>query len=448
MKTPTAILTICCVCLLLQPAISQADDAAPKLTGQTTKLFRTKTTQRFRMNPYHTNIGNIASVAADGTVRVTQISNPRFAFSRGISGRVDLTEGLYLGLVARDFVTSTKDTRLFRVEVVEIGAKNSATIRIEQAAASKLQKGEQIVFFRPPGSTTNELKAAPGFAPVDDGSKTSVLGKNAVNAPVAMSRSKNNLKQLGLAFHNFHDVYTRFPPAVVYGPDGKRWHSWRVSVLPFVDQAALYTRYRFDEPWDGPNNKKLLSEVPEVYRDPIYGNPDDNYTHYAVVTGKGTAFPTEGVKMDPKQPTSPLVNLPKSGGAKRIRDFTDGSSNSLLVGPVSPDRMIPWTKPEDIVLNEKFPALGQKGGFAAPYEIGKLKSGQFLICDGSVRTIRSDINMQTLRNLILISDGNVIGKIPGGGSPRPRPGVKAAQFIEIIRDAKGVRARLVSGPRN
>ncbi len=445
MKTPTAILTSCCLCLVLQAAISQADDADAKKPGS-------NTTQRFPMNPYHTNIGNIASVAADGTVQVSQISNPRFAFSRGISGRVDLTEGLYLGLVAKDFVTSTKDTRLFRVEVVEIGVENSATIRVERAAASKLEEGEQIVFFRPPGSTTAELKTAPGFAPVDDGSKTSVLGKNAVNAPAAMTRSKNNLKQLGLAFHNFHDVYARFPPAVVYGPDGKPWHSWRVLVLPFVDQAPLYNRYRFDEPWDGPNNKKLLSEIPAVYRDPIYGNPNDNYTHYAVVTGKGAAFPTEGVKMDAKQPTSPLFNLTKSRGAQQFRNFTDGTSNSLLAGPVSPDRKIPWTKPEDIVFNEKFPALGEKGGFAAPYEVGKLKAGEFLWCDGSVRTIRSDIDMQTLRNLILISDGNVIGEIPGSGPtrgrPGPRSGVKAAQSIEIIRDAKGVRARLVSGLRD
>lgn len=231
---------------------------------------------------------------------------------------------------------------------------------------------------------------------------------------------------------------------MVYGPDGKAWHSWRVLILPFVDQAPLYNRYKFNEPWNGPNNKKLLSQMPDVYRDPIYGKTDDYYTHYATVTGKGTAFPTEGVKMDAKQPTSPLYNLDKSKGATGFLNITDGTSNTILIGSVSPTRKIPWMKPEDIKFDEKFPALGKKGSFATPYESGGIASGVFLFGDGSVRSIRSDINPTTLRNLLTISDGQVIGEIPGNQRPRPRRGVTQAQVIEIIRTDKGVRARLVS----
>ena len=404
--------------------------------------------QRFRMNPFHVNIGRIASVKADGTVRVVDIANPRFALTRRVAGQVDLTEGYYLGLVADEFVLSTRDTRLVLVQVADVGTKGTATIRVSAAAAKNIATFEQIVFFRPPGSSTAELKAAPDFATVDDGKQTSVLGNKSVNFTKSLARSKNNLKYIGLAMHNFHDVHKTFPPAVVYGPDGKPWHSWRVLLLPFLDQAPLYNRYRFDEPWNGPNNKKLLSEMPELFRDPVYGETDDYYTHYAAVTGAGTAFPSQGFKMDPKQLTRPLININRSRGASRIRDITDGTSNSLLVGSVSPDRKIPWLKPEDVTFGKQFPALGQKGSFATPYEARGVKAGLFLYCDGSVRTIRADVDMKTLRNLLMIGDGNPIGEVPSFDAPRRRPrrspGIKQVQVIEIIRTEKGVQARLVS----
>ena len=60
----------------------------------------------------------------------------------------------------------------------------------------------------------------------------------------------NNLKQIGLAFHNYADAYRSFPPAVIYGPDGKPWHSWRVLLLPFLEQQPLYEQYDFSQPWD------------------------------------------------------------------------------------------------------------------------------------------------------------------------------------------------------
>lgn len=182
----------------------------------------------------------------------------------------------------------------------------------------------------------------------------------------------------------------------------------------------------------------------ECYREPIYGKTDDYNAHYAVVTGKGTAFPAAGIKMDAKRLQAPLQNLNNSKGATRIRDFLDGTSNTILIGSVSPTRKIPWMKPDDVKFDENFPALGKKGSFATPYESSGVASGEFLLCDGSVRSIRSDIDLTTLRNLLTIADGNSIGDIPGSQRPRPRRGVKQAQVIEIIRTDKGVRARLVS----
>ena len=77
--------------------------------------------QRFRMNPYHTNIGKIVEVAVNGTVRVAEVANPRFALTRHVTGQPDLTEGYYLGLIAKEFVLSTKDARLVRLQVTDVG---------------------------------------------------------------------------------------------------------------------------------------------------------------------------------------------------------------------------------------------------------------------------------------------------------------------------------------
>ncbi|MDH3719020.1 MAG: DUF1559 domain-containing protein, partial [Planctomycetota bacterium] len=77
----------------------------------------------------------------------------------------------------------------------------------------------------------------------------------------------NNLKQIALALHQYHDQYGSFPPAYVAGPDGKPWHSWRVLILPFIEAEPLYAMYNFDEPWDGPNNRKLAAAAPHI---PVY----------------------------------------------------------------------------------------------------------------------------------------------------------------------------------
>lgn len=97
-------------------------------------------------------------------------------------------------------------------------------------------------------------------------------------------QSINNLKQIALAMHNFESAYGAFPPAVIYGPDNKLWHSWCVLILPFLDRRDLYNAYDFTQPWDSPKNKALVDRMPPVYRDPIYGEAiEHSYTHYAVL---------------------------------------------------------------------------------------------------------------------------------------------------------------------
>ncbi|MDA1018381.1 MAG: M56 family metallopeptidase, partial [Planctomycetota bacterium] len=125
------------------------------------------------------------------------------------------------------------------------------------------------------------------------------------------TQGMNNLKMIGLAMHNYHDINKRFPPAVLLGPDGKTKHSWRVALLPFLDEKRLHAQYNFDEPWDSDNNKKVLAAMPNVFRSPNSEQPDSTNSSYYALVGEHTAFGN-------------------TNEGNRIRTFTDGTSNTVL----------------------------------------------------------------------------------------------------------------------
>lgn len=223
----------------------------------------------------------------------------------------------------------------------------------------------------------------------------------------ASHRSSCNcfLKQIGLALHNYHETYGSFPPAFVLGPDGRPWHSWRVLILPFLECQPLYEEYRFDEPWDGPNNIKLLSKMPEVFACPSrprhveanwfaslsFGllacdahpvSVRDGNTSYAAVLGKDCAF--RGVE--------PLTK----------KEITDGLSNTLFIGE-SCRTSIPWTKPEDvdIAFHSK---LDDPKGFSSYHDHGC----HFLLGDGTVRFVNKNIHHEVLSAVFTRNGGETM----------------------------------------
>jgi hypothetical protein len=109
----------------------------------------------------------------------------------------------------------------------------------------------------------------------------------------ARTQVNNALKEIALAFHNYHATYKSLPPATVYGPDGKPWHSWRVLILPFLGHRDLYEEYDHSVPWDDPKNASVLEKMPQVYRDPLSDDAADTRTRYLAIAGAGTAFPAD-----------------------------------------------------------------------------------------------------------------------------------------------------------
>ncbi|WP_435007813.1 DUF1559 domain-containing protein [Tundrisphaera lichenicola] len=190
----------------------------------------------------------------------------------------------------------------------------------------------------------------------------------------------NNLKQIGLAFHNFHDTNNRFP-ADIRDKSGKPLLSWRVAILPFIDQVELYEKFKLDEPWDSPNNKALLAEMPATYVCPSRPRTEPGLTSYRGFSGKATLF--------------------DGGQGVAIPQITDGMMNTLAV--VEARDPVAWSKPDDLPLGPD-PAVPVEGA-------GSPHPGGFnaLFCDGSVRFLKTTINPKTLRALITKAGGEVIG---------------------------------------
>jgi len=195
----------------------------------------------------------------------------------------------------------------------------------------------------------------------------------AVGGPAARRVTINNFKQIGLAFHIYLDTHREFAPVAIHDKDGKALLSWRVAILPYLDQAGLYRQFKLDEPWDSPHNKKLLDKMPA-----IYGKDSPSETHYRVFSGPGTLF--DGTK-----------------GAK-VGDISDGFSNTILV--IETKGTTPWTKPDGIPFGAKkqLPALEAKEGC------------HILWADGSVQRFVGQVDEEKLRAAITRAGGEIVNR--------------------------------------
>jgi prepilin-type processing-associated H-X9-DG protein len=191
--------------------------------------------------------------------------------------------------------------------------------------------------------------------------------------------SANNLKQIALAMHNYHTVHNKFPARASLGDDGKPLLSWRVHILPFLEQEGLYQQFRLDEPWDSPHNRQSISQMPQVYRNPSSRAPE-GATDYLAPVGPGTIF--------------------ESSKGAQMRNITDGASKTALVLEVNSDAAVEWTKPADFGVNPDNPLAGlgnaHRGGFNAA------------LADGSVRFISKAIDPQVFLNLMKMDDGQAV----------------------------------------
>jgi hypothetical protein len=232
------------------------------------------------------------------------------------------------------------------------------------------------------GIEITSMQTLPGGNPAASAPIAVALALPAVQSARGAARSvqsMNNMKQIALALHNYHDVYKSFPPAYTTDENGKPLLSWRVQILPFIEQAPLYQQFHLDEPWDSEHNKRLIARMPPEFRSP-QSKAAPGMTNYLGVGGEAGVFP---------------------GRQKiAIRDIRDGTSNTIMVVEANDPSAVIWTKPEDFVPDPDSPVKGLIG----------LRRDGFLagMCDGSVRLIGKEADRDLLRALFTRSGGEAV----------------------------------------
>jgi hypothetical protein len=216
------------------------------------------------------------------------------------------------------------------------------------------------------------------FVPISIGLLLPAVQK--VREAAGRAESMNNLKRIAIAMHVYHDANFRLPAAGICDKNGKPLLSWRVAILPYIEQEQLYRKFKLDEPWDGPNNKKLLAQMPLIYKLPSDDQTAPDHTHYQVFVGNNAAFDK------------------RSG--RSIVDFLDGTSNTILI--IVADKAVPWTKPEDVDFDSNKPML--------PLLSRHFRSGYLVaLVDGSVRVVPSSVSENTLKAAITRNGGEALG---------------------------------------
>jgi Protein of unknown function (DUF1559) len=198
--------------------------------------------------------------------------------------------------------------------------------------------------------------------------------------PAERMRSANNLKQLLLALHNYHDTYGHMPHDI-RDKDGKPLLSWRVQILPFIEQDQIYKQFKLDEPWDSENNKKLIDKMPRTLRSPRQAEALKDRTTYLAPQGKGLMWD------EPK--------------GLKISQITDGTSNTIALVEADDERAVIWSKPEDITIDPKNPIAGLLGHYVEGFQVA--------LADGSVRFIKKSIDPMVLWAMFTRNGGEAIG---------------------------------------
>jgi len=210
----------------------------------------------------------------------------------------------------------------------------------------------------------------------------------ASSAAEDFAATKNHMKSIGLDMHNYHDVYKSFPvsPATPenadqYDAQGRPKLSWRVHILPFQDGALqMQKEFHLKEEWDSVHNQTLLTRVPKGFVRPGT-TADDGSVSYQGVAGPGGMF--------------------EDGRGKKIRDITDGTSNTIMIVDSDDQNTVPWTKNVDFGYSPDAPGKGLR------YVAGRT---MILLADGSARPISESIAPEVLVKLYTVQGGELIGE--------------------------------------
>ncbi len=232
------------------------------------------------------------------------------------------------------------------------------------------REGANLVMFRVEGGTDPNQQQLTNVAVIGILVALILPAVQAAREAARRNQSMNNMKQLMLALLIYSDAHKKFPAHASYSPDGKPLLSWRVQVLPFLEEQELYQQFKLDEPWDSEHNRALLAKMPAVYANPNL-NLTEGTTNYLAVIGEACIF---------------------DGSSKGIgfRQIPDGTSKTIMLVEADADRAVEWTKPADFQYDAKNPTAGfgqvRPGGWLAAFADGHV---QFISNDASAEVVNA-----------------------------------------------------------
>jgi hypothetical protein len=254
--------------------------------------------------------------------------------------------------------------------------------------------GAKLTLFQTEGLDASQKKML--IAGIGIAAATLLPAVSAAREGARREVSMNNQKQIMLALLNHESAKRAFPAHAIYSDDGQPLLSWRVAILPYIEQQALYDQFRLNEPWDSEHNKALIAQMPQVYANPNLPL-EPGKTNYLAAVGADCVF----------NGTNQGVGL---------RDITDGTSNTIAVVESDPAQAVEWSKPDDLEFNPDDPKAGlgnvRPGGWNAAFS------------DGSVQFIAEAIDPQLLKALVTRAGGEPVQRpfeAPAAAPAGPAP---------------------------
>ncbi len=194
------------------------------------------------------------------------------------------------------------------------------------------------------------------------------------------TQCKNNLKQIGLAIHNYAETYQSLPPAYTVDERGNRLHSWRTLILPFMDQQALYEMIDLTKPWSDPVNAQARETVIALYQCPSTEGPPTHTTYQAIV-GEANFFHPER--------------------SRQFDEIKDGTSNTVMVMETLPKDAVHWMSPNDVD-GDYLSAINEDS------ETAHRGGGNLLLGDGAVRFYSMSAPFEVRQPLTTIDAGDEV----------------------------------------
>jgi Protein of unknown function (DUF1559) len=318
---------------------------------------------------------------------------PGFA---GISGK-ELRQGLRWAALGLD--TAPKPLLRLSVQSADNASARSVAALSQQALAAlgrRVLFGEEKPLSELMPGTFNAAAAA--LTPAVNGDRLSVTFADADAAKNVLAvaafaagrydeflsqvRVTNVIKQIVLAFHNYSSANKTFPPTAIRSKDGRPLLSWRVAILPYVEQENLYRQFHLDEPWDSEHNKQLIEKMPAIYRSPRSKDKRAGFTTFLAPVGPGLAFSGDAV-------------------GRQFKEFTDGTANTIMLVDAADEAAVIWTKPDDLVVDLNEPKKGLLRESPARLLFG--------MADGTFVAVPRTVSNATLRSAFTVAGGEVLG---------------------------------------